>query len=208
MASTKLIQWSGLLSILAGVLYALSTIIHPDGEDVQAVMSDLWIPAHLLGSIAALCMLFGLIGLYAYQMGNTGRLGLTGFILSFLGSVALLIEEAQSVLITPMLAEKSPSILEQASLSGAPLVFGVIFLLTFFLGYILFAIASLRAGIFPRWSSIFLIIGLVFSFGGTIAHFIGQVAAVMFGLGWISMGYFVRSENSEIERKTVIEAAR
>ena len=36
MSTTKLIRWSGLISILAGVLYALGALLHPVGEDLGA----------------------------------------------------------------------------------------------------------------------------------------------------------------------------
>lgn len=64
MSTTKLLRWSGLASIVAGVLFALATLLHPPSEDVPAILSTAWIPAHAIGWVANLLLLLGLIGLY------------------------------------------------------------------------------------------------------------------------------------------------
>ena len=87
MSSTNLIHRSGLLSVLAGVLYALGAILHPAGEDIAAYTSPNWVPAHQIYWAAAMLMLFGLVGLYARQVEKTGWLGLVGFVLAFIGTV-------------------------------------------------------------------------------------------------------------------------
>jgi hypothetical protein len=52
MSTTKLLRWSGLASILAGVLFALATVLHPPGEDVPAIITAAWVPAHAIGWVA------------------------------------------------------------------------------------------------------------------------------------------------------------
>jgi hypothetical protein len=87
MSTAKLIRWSGLISILAGVLYALGALLHPAGEDLAAYTNPNWVPAHQVYWVSAMLMLFGLVGLYARQVEKTGWLGLVGFVLAFIGTV-------------------------------------------------------------------------------------------------------------------------
>jgi hypothetical protein len=42
MSPANLIRWSGLISLLAGVLYALAALLHPVGEDLT-VSASLWV---------------------------------------------------------------------------------------------------------------------------------------------------------------------
>ena len=199
MTSTKLIRWSGLFCMLAGILYALAALIHPAGEDVSSITASLWVPAHTLGGIGAVSLLFGLIGLYARQAAKTGWLMLVGFVLAFVGSTMLAMEEFQSVTVMPLIAAEVPKLIKEASLSGSTLVFGVVFLVSFFLGFLLFAIAIMRARVLPVWSGLLLILGLVLSFGGPWSHVIGIIAAGVFGLGVASMGYALWSEKDQVQ---------
>jgi hypothetical protein len=80
MSTAKLIRGSGLISILAGGLYALGALLHPVGEDLAAYTSPKWVPAHQVYWVAAMLMLFGLVGLYARQVEQTGWLGLVGLV--------------------------------------------------------------------------------------------------------------------------------
>ncbi len=76
--------------------------------------------------------------------------------------------------------------------------------LSFGLGYILFGVATMRAGVLPRWSGLLLIIGVAFSmaegspFGRTLSHVIVTIGHVVFGLGLAWMGYALWSEQREL----------
>src|SRR5215211_1436791 len=74
MSSAKLIRWSGLISLSAGVLYALAAFLHPVGEDLAAVTSPKWVPAHLVYWVSVILMQLGLVGLYARQVEKAGWL--------------------------------------------------------------------------------------------------------------------------------------
>ena len=198
MSTAKLIRWSGLMSILAGVLYALAALLHPAGEDVTAILSSTWVPAHALGGISAVFMLLGLVGLYARQAEKAGWLGLIGFVLAFIGSALLGAEEFQAAGLMPFVAAKAPNLIDEAAtLAGPLLVFLLVFLASFVLGFILFGIAAMRVGVLPRWSGLLLIIGVVLSFGDMLSHVIGIIAAVVFGLGLAWMGYALWSGKAE-----------
>jgi hypothetical protein len=68
--------------------------------------------------------------------------------------------------------------------------------LGFSLGYILFGVATMRAGVLPRWSGLLLIVGVSLFmiseaplFDRTLSHLIVTVGDGVFGLGLAWMGY-------------------
>ncbi len=65
MSTANLIRWSGLVSLLAGGLYAVAALLHPVGENLTSVNSSNWVPSHLIYWVSAILMLFSLMGLYA-----------------------------------------------------------------------------------------------------------------------------------------------
>src|SRR5713101_6516260 len=85
MSTAKLIRWSGLLLILAGITLAVHYGTHPPGETAQYALYPLWVPSHWLGGIAYLLIPLGLVGLYGRQSEKAGLLGLVGFIVTFVG---------------------------------------------------------------------------------------------------------------------------
>src|SRR5215469_6666046 len=123
MSFAKLIRPAGLVSIFAGVLIALAEILHPAGEDLVAVHSPLWSPAHMVWWLGVLLLQFGLIGLYARHAEAVGWLGLTGFVMVFFGAG-----------------------LTEVSFGG---------------GIVLFALATMRARVYPRWAGLLVIYGIV-----------------------------------------------
>ena len=160
MSSANLIRWSGLISLLAGILFALAAFIHPAGEDLAAYNSPNWVTAHLLGWVSVMLMQLGLIGLYARQMERIAWLGLVGFVLAFIGTAFAGAIQFMVATVIPVVAEKATAIFPQVR---RPPAFAVpLFALGFGLGYVLFGIATMRAGVLPRWSGLLMSIGVSF----------------------------------------------
>ena len=205
MSTTKLIRWSGLISILAGVLYALGALLHPVGEDLGAYASPKWVPAHQVYWVSAMLMLFGLVGLYARQVEKSGWLGLVGFVLAFIGTafVGSIFFMASTVL--PLIAAETPALFDQAA---APPALGVlVVVLGYIVGYIVFGIATMRAGVLPRWSGLLLIIGSAMfliseavPLNASLSHLIVTIGDVIFGAGFVWMGFALWSEKREPAR--------
>jgi len=202
MSTAKLISWSGLISILAGVLYALGALLHPVGEDLAAYASPKWVPAHQVYWVSAMLMLFGLVGLYARQVEKTGWLGLVGFVLAFIGTVLVDSIFVMASTVIHLVAVQAPALFDQA---GAPPTFGVlVVVLGFILGYILFGVATMRAGVLPRWSGLLLIIGSAMfmiseavPLNASLSHLIVTIGDVIFGAGFVWMGFALWSEKRE-----------
>src|ERR1041384_1073980 len=84
--SSRVIRWSGLALLLAGLLLGIAIILHPDEANPNAVLEAAWAPVHQVMIVGAVLSLFGLIGFYVRQQGQAGALGLIGFLLLFVGS--------------------------------------------------------------------------------------------------------------------------
>jgi hypothetical protein len=202
MSTAKLIRWSGLICILAGMLYALGALLHPVGEDLAAYTSPKWVPAHQVYWFASMLMLLGLVGLYARQVEQTGWLGLVGFILAFLGTVVVNSIFLMASTVLHLVAVQASALFDQA---GAPPTFGVLLVvLGYILGYILFGIATMRAGVLPRGSGLLLIIGSAMfmisealPLTASISHLIVTIGDVIFGAGFVWMGFALWSEKRE-----------
>jgi len=142
--------------MLGGIAFAVHLITHPPGETAQYAFYPLWVPSHLLGSIASVLILLGPVGLYVRQSEKIALPGLIGFILTFVGftlSAGALI--FISVIFIPFLAAQGrDSIVDPKgplfNSSAMQLTVGVS-ALSLLLGLLLLAITTLRARLLPHW---------------------------------------------------------
>ncbi len=153
MKTSNLIRWSGPALMIGGILGVVGLVIHPLSETASDVTSSRWVPAHLLGFVSTIPLIFGLIGLYARQAEETGRLGLLGFALTLIGAISdgmelLWIE----VIIFPFLVANNPALYDSLRSSSAYLVALALSFLLFFGGWITFGAAMVRAAVLPRWT--------------------------------------------------------
>src|SRR3712207_4278145 len=85
-----LVRWSGLLAIAAGAYMLLLPFVHP--SDDVGMQSAAWVPVHLLYFAALTVVLLALVGILARQLQRAGRLGVTGFLVAFIGTAMMLLE--------------------------------------------------------------------------------------------------------------------
>lgn len=201
MSTSNRIRWAGLAAVLGGVLYALAALLHPAGEDAAAVLSPTWVTAHAFGGVSGLFTLLGLAGLYARQAERAGRLGLIGFVSAFIGIAMSGPGEFLAAFVSPFIAAKAPALFDEVMSSqptGPALAFQLVMIAGLVVGYILFGIATVRAGVLPRWGGWLLIAGVLLAFGSPLSHIIGIVAAAVLGLGLVWLGYALWSGKSEV----------
>jgi hypothetical protein len=198
MSSSRLVRWSGLALLLAGILIAVSALLHPSDADPRAALSSAWVPVHIMFTAGAVLTLFGLIGFYGAQADAAGRLGLIGFILTFTGNslvVALLMLEA---FVIPALAADAAG---QALLDPAGPLFGgalgialLLMAASFALGSILLGIATARAGALPRLAGVLLIAGgPLLALWPPLPQIVGTAGAVLLGASFVWSGYVLWS---------------
>ena len=198
LTAKQLIRWSGLVNILAGILYALETLLHP-ARDIaklaaitqQSVLGASWHVSHTLGIAAGLLGLIGLIGLYIRQFDKLGWLGLAGFVTALIGTAMLAGSLVPDAYVFPALGSRAAT----AALLTVPGPFGAYWVfvaasgLLFVLGTAIFSIASVRARILSPWGFVLISIGApLVGFGPLLANVLGLIGAAMLGLGYVWLG--------------------
>src|SRR5215204_3543526 len=159
MSSSQLIRWSGLAAVAGGVSLGIAELVALSffGLDFsQTATTGTYAIYSLLIMITAVLLPLGLVGLYVRQSEAAGPLGLGGFVVAFIGTVLVAGFFWSSAFVAPILAVEAPQLLAVRSLPGffrSFIVFG--------LGWLLFGVATLRAGIYPRAPAVLLIGGAV-----------------------------------------------
>ena len=141
---------SGVSLIVAGLLLVTGNILHPDqkADAMAALTSPMWMSVHLLILASAILFLYGLVGYQARQEDRSGMLGKLGYLFTFFGTALFVGVLTVDGLVAPALATAHAD----AALEGGPVL--VVFMITaviFAIGVIVLAIATIRAGVFPRW---------------------------------------------------------
>jgi hypothetical protein len=194
MSSSNLIRLGGLAAVLGGVMLVVVglaqlvlNLLFPNPGAVSGgamTVSSIQLALALLGQPL---VVLGLVGLYAHQSQVTGIFGLIGFLVTFVGTLlvsALGVEGVEGV---------------------APLAY---------LGWALFGISSLQAGIYSRMAAILLIVSAVvaamFSLlivalvvgPSSLLVYVGVGAGIILNMVIAWLGYDLFSERGTEVRQT------
>ena len=194
MSSVTLSRASGLALLLGAVLFIVGSILSfawTPLTPLWLVMTGLWISGMVL-------LLLGLPGIVARQALRAGWLGFVGFLLTFLGWFLLTgFYVVDDLILSPWLDALAPHVYAQwfvnpavgVSIHVANSLLGV--------GGVLLGIATMRAGVLPRWAGLLLIAAAVVDLGSFVIGSLISVAAVLvvLGLGW--MGYALLTAKGE-----------
>lgn len=204
----NLIRWAGLSAMAAGIIFAGIQPIHPP-DVLASVNTSLFIFITSLKTIMCLFGLFGIAGLYARQVEETGWLGLAGYILLTIFYAVQMCFAFAEPLILPLLTPIAPTFVESvmAMSSGTPGsmnlgAFATVYQLVsviYLLGLILFGIAIFRARILSRWAAGLLAISgpLAAIMVLLLPHQLERYAAMPMGFALIWLGYSLWSERRE-----------
>lgn len=161
MTTANLIRWSGLAAILGGLLFIVGSLLLPDTSPLVA-----W--NHPVRTVA---ILFALIGLYAFQVEESGLWGFLGFVAAFIGHALFMAGE------TPWSAS------------------------IFTVGLILFAIGSWIANKLPRWVPVLWILAPLIGMPGflfeSLSNLLFTGGGIVLGLSFIGAGYTLWSSAGE-----------
>ncbi|WP_254660753.1 hypothetical protein [Bacillus sp. FJAT-27225] len=197
--SANLIRWSGLAAMVAGILYIGIQLIHPP-DNLSSVITGAGAMASYLTIAMALLALIGTLGIYARQVSEAGWIGLIGYFLFSLFWIATTVFTFAEAFILPLVAADVPKFVEgflgifsgyasEVNLGFLP-AFGRLGALLYILGGILFSIATLRAGILPRWAAGVLAFGALAPLAASLlGHPLDRILAVPMGLALIFLGY-------------------
>ena len=174
---------SGILLVAGAVLLGLAIVL----VSLQPVINQVFSPGIArLFLLSSIFLLLSLPAMYAKQADVAGWLGLTGYVLFQTGILLLAVVSAPALLYPSL--KQAPGESLTAFLLGIALT----------LGLLLTGIATLRAGVFPRWPGILLLAAMAgFFFDFFVAEFLpplaGQVGSAFFGailalsLAWIGV---------------------
>jgi hypothetical protein len=183
MASSKLIQWGGLATLLAGALFIVEAVAVPFIGDIHWAFHILDSPAHAFLAV-------GLVGLYLWQREQErfGWLGTVGVILIVAASVVIALGGLAIVFIDGVL--KAPE--EALNDIVHPLELLVI------IGAVLFGMATRQGNVLSSGGALLLIVGALLFFGiafaGVGPEWLTSIAVAILGAGWAWLGYAFWSE--------------
>jgi hypothetical protein len=204
--ASSLIRWTGLAALVAGLIFAGIQPIHPP-DVLSSVTTSAWAIITTLKTVMCLLFLIGITGLYARQVERAGWLGLAGFLLLTLSwwlQTAFVFAEAY---ILPPLATTAPKFVDstlgtlaagrasEVNLGALPALYNLGVGIPYMLGGLLFGIATLRAGILPRWPAGLLAVAAVLTpAAALLPHAIQRLAAIPVGIALAWLGYALWSE--------------
>ncbi len=185
MSSSGLIRWGGMAAVVGGVLFVVGDLLGLltfGGELAETAATGTFFVQQFLFLLGTVLILFGLFGLHASQSEATGTLGLVGFLVAFLGTALAVGATWAQAFVAPRIAQLEPGLLEVPNFAF-PLSFAI-----FAVGWLLFGIATMRAGVYPRVAAILLIVGAVLTF----VSFLFPASAVVLGIGvaWLGFALF------------------
>jgi hypothetical protein len=138
-----------------------------------------------------------LVAVYARQKDQAGMLGLIGFALAFLGNALTAGAAFTDAYLVPVLLANAPAVLGAPPANPGPLFggpAGIIILLSSLIvtiGFVLFGIATWRAGVLPRWAALIVIVSAWFGIAALFSQTVFSVAAIVFAIGNAWLGYAV-----------------
>jgi len=203
--TSKLIHWAGLSAMVAGIIFAGIQPIHPP-DVLASVTTTPWAIITPVKTVMCLLFLLGITGIYARQVEEAGWLGLAGYLLLSLMwalQMAFIFAEA---FILPLLATTAPTFVESylGIVNGHPgvmnigtlaAIYNLLIGIPYMLGGLLFGIATLRAGILPRWpAGLLAVAAAVTPAAALLPHEIQRYAGIPVGLALAWLGYALWSE--------------
>ena len=205
--ASKLIRWSGLSAMAAGIIFAGIQPIHPP-DVIASVTTNAFIIITSFKAIMSLFGIFGIAGLYARQVEETGWMGLAGYLLLTIFYAVQMCYSFAEPTILPLLVPVAPtfvtSVMQMASQSPTDMNLGAFatvfsFLpILYLLGLLLFGIAMFRARILSRWAAGLLALsGPIAVVLSLLGHPLDRLAAVPMGIALAWLGYALFFERRE-----------
>jgi hypothetical protein len=187
--------WAAIVSGVAMVVSLLMEwlIVPHERFGAEAFLTSSYLVSSGLRLLSIVLLVWGLIGIYERQSRTAGTFGLWAFVVAFLGTALTVGNVWAEVFVWPTLTQVAPNTIS-GSIMDAPsyLVAGLnVSFPLFGLGLILFGMATFRARVYPRWTSVLLIISIPVTMfldptPGSFQESIGQIllGIAVAALGW------------------------
>ena len=191
MSAAELVRWGALSAILGGALLVISDLwgllaegLRGDQPFSETAMTASFAITSGLSLLAAVMILFALVGLNLRQSGAVSILGRLGFLLAFLGTVLAAGISWALLFVVPSIALEAPAFLDAEQVAGPLNVGFMLSSLVLAVGWALFGFAALQTRSYPRWVAIVLIVAALIQllpFPGT---------GLVFGVAAALLGFF------------------
>ena len=203
--TSTLMRLAGLSAIVAGLSIIIIGMFHPLNIP-SSVTTATWVNVHIFATALGFFGLFGMAGLYARQVEESGWLGLIGFLLFSAWMTLVCGFSFVEAFIEPRLMTESPAFV--ASLMGMftsmpseidlgilPTLWNISGLLII-LGPLLFGIATFRARVLPRWAGgLLALVAVLVPVGGMVPpEYQAKFIMIPLGLAIAWLGYALFSE--------------
>ncbi|MYB49503.1 MAG: hypothetical protein F4X72_09630 [Dehalococcoidia bacterium] len=197
---TQLIRWDGMISMVTGGLLVVWWILvatlfptlDPTVGMVDIVGESTWLPFSLPGAVAAILLPGVIVSLYMAQKGMVSKAGQVGFYLSLVGSVMFAWVQIEQTFVWPRIVEEAPNLVDYSFPILGNNQFDFIYWpahLLLAVGLFLFGQATVKAGVFPRWTGHLLWFGgLTFGISGIVLG-LRFLSIITFGPALIWMGF-------------------
>jgi hypothetical protein len=203
--ASTLMRLAGLSAIVTGLSIIVIGMFHPLNIS-SAVTTATWVNVHIFATALGFFGLFGMAGLYARQVEESGWLGLIGFLLFSAWMTLVCGFSFVEAFIEPRLVTESPafiaslmgmftSIPSEIDLGILPTLWKISGLLII-LGPLLFGIATFRARVLPRWAGgLLALVAVLVPVGGMVPpEYQAKLIMIPLGLAVAWLGYALFSE--------------
>jgi hypothetical protein len=193
MSSHTLYRWAAVALVVSGISLAIGLLLHPTPPYGSHVATTHWAVAHLFWWIGGLAGMAGISGLFLRQRADVGILGFIGSGLAVIGLALISSAMFFEAFIAPSVAARAPELFEgfpagrgwEGFLAGV-LASGMLY----GMGFLLFAIAMLRAHTMPRWAIVLAVLGgIPFAVNFLIPRPLAFLAVVVQGFGLVGLGW-------------------
>ena len=177
--------WAAIASGVAMVVsFLLAWLVVPFERlgETEAFLTSSYLVSSSLRLLSILLLPWALIGIYERQSRSAGTFGLWAFAVVFLGATLTVGNVWAEVFVWPTLAQVAPNMMSGSVTDmSSYLVAGLnVSFPLFGIGLILFGVATFRAGVYPRWVALLLIVSIPVTMfldptPGTFQESIGQI---------------------------------
>jgi hypothetical protein len=199
MPKPNLERLGGLAAILGGLVISCFNLVEflafsgrPFSELAQ---SPGWMLFQIFGLVGITVVVLGLLGLYTAQAARAGWFGLTAFVLALLGTLQYYGIGWAGAFLMPAIGRAAPAVLDQPDTALSLGVISTILVST--VGWAAFAIATLRARLFPRWAPIAMLVAVGFSLVAELTKTSVPIGPVVLGIAIAGMGYALFTRDSK-----------
>ena len=187
--------WAAMVggSAMAASLLMDWLVVPHEQLGTEAFLTSSYLVSSGLRLLSLVLLPWALIGIYGRQSREAGTFGLWAFALAFLGATLTVGNAWAEVFVWPTLAQAAPGMMSGSVTDmSSYLVAGLnVSFPLFGLGLILFGAAAFRAGVYPRWAAVLLIVSIPVTMfldptPGTFQESIGQIllGISVAALGW------------------------